>query len=209
MSLEVEPDIKIESVPPGQPQRLESANANHRSLPGGNRSSLGFNTSATAWNPIGTGFQSSQSSTFSSVSYAGPSTSDPPPTKISAEPPVAQNITSTRRPSPSSFDSGHTPNHAYYADNQQDESQSLSRSDEPIVEVRGKLKTLRDSGWREDLKQRKLVVLDGKHTNKRGKFLYWSGTVAYVRFKGDQEATALPIDREVAVLAQKKPFNRK
>lgn len=69
-------------------------------------------------------------------------------------------------------------------------------------ELRGRLRELRDTKWRKDLKDRKFVVLDGKHANKIARFRYWSGTVAYVKFKDDAANIGLPIDREILLLRQ-------
>ena len=71
------------------------------------------------------------------------------------------------------------------------------------IEITSTLRELRYSEWKEKLKQRKLIILDGKHANKVAKFLYWSGTVAYIRFKGEKDAIGVPIDRKVSVLYSK------
>ena len=71
------------------------------------------------------------------------------------------------------------------------------------IEITGILRELRNTEWREKVKQRRIIILDGKHANKRAKFLYWSGTVAYIRFKGEKESTGVPIDRKVSILYSK------
>lgn len=71
------------------------------------------------------------------------------------------------------------------------------------IEVTSTLRNLRDTEWKDKIKQRKIFILDGKQANKYAKFLYWSGTVAYVRFKGDQVAFGIPIDRNVSVFKSK------
>ena len=74
---------------------------------------------------------------------------------------------------------------------------------EENIEITDTLRSLRNSKWKDLLKQRKIIILDGKHANKSAKFLYWSGTVAYIRFKGEKESICVPIDRMVSVLYPK------
>jgi hypothetical protein len=68
------------------------------------------------------------------------------------------------------------------------------------IEITDTLRNLRETRWREDLKGRKIIVLDGKTAGRKGKFIYWNGNVAKVRFYKDQKPSGIPIDRQVAVL---------
>lgn len=71
---------------------------------------------------------------------------------------------------------------------------------EIVAEYRGVLREMRETDWRKALKSRKIIILDGKHANRRATFLYWSGNVAYVRFKGEENKVGVPVDREVIVI---------
>ena len=63
---------------------------------------------------------------------------------------------------------------------------------------------LRDTQWKEQLKQRKILVLSGKHINNVLKFVGWSGTVAFCMYKdkakGEYTKIGLSIDTIIKIL---------
>ena len=72
----------------------------------------------------------------------------------------------------------------------------------------GTFLALRDSGWREKLKGRRVQILDGKWSGKLGTFKGWSGTVAYVSIDGVQDTVGLAVKRLVGVLRNDGPRGR-
>lgn len=64
----------------------------------------------------------------------------------------------------------------------------------------GELKHLRDGGYRDQLKGRRVQVLDGKHIGRIGVFVSWRGTVAFIRFDGESNPTGLSTRRRVGLL---------
>lgn len=66
-------------------------------------------------------------------------------------------------------------------------------------EITGQLSTIR-SDVNYDIKDRNIVVLDGKHANRRGKIVGWQGSVVRFLFNGEKTVRLLAVERTIGVL---------
>jgi len=68
-------------------------------------------------------------------------------------------------------------------------------------------RALRDTEWKEKLRQRKILIVTGKHKDSIYKFTYWSGTVAYCMYndtsKKEYIKIGLPIDTNIKIIKLK------
>ena len=65
---------------------------------------------------------------------------------------------------------------------------------------RNTLEWFRDNGYRDLLKDRKILILDGKQNGKKAIFRSWAGTTSKIQLVGETRLTILSIRSKIEVV---------
>ncbi len=68
----------------------------------------------------------------------------------------------------------------------------------------GTFETLKLEGYREQLRGRKIMMLEGKHIHRIATFCSWAGTVVKVKFDGETKKVCISLNKKIGIFRKNK-----